>query len=191
MVTQSLFTLLCVLVAAQRLCELCASRHNEAGLLARGGREHAPRHFAAMRLLHAAWLVSTCAEVWLLNRPFSAALALPMLGLFVLGQSLRQSARRALGPRWSVRIITLPGTPVVTSGPYRYLRHPNYLGVALEIAALPLIHGAWLSALVFSVANALLLAVRIHHEEAALTSDGDYAERFGGRSRFVPRREAT
>jgi methyltransferase len=168
MVTQALFSVLCGLVAAQRLAELSASQDNEARLLAAGGREHAAGHFPAMRALHAGWLVCACAEVWLLHRPFRPALALAMLALFATGQLLRFSARRALGLRWSVRIITLPGLPLVTSGPYRYARHPNYLGVMLEIASLPLVHGAWLCALVFSLANAFVLAVRIRREEAAL-----------------------
>ncbi|HVJ18903.1 MAG TPA: isoprenylcysteine carboxylmethyltransferase family protein [Polyangiaceae bacterium] len=181
MVTQALFTALCGLVAAQRLAELDASKQNEERLLARGGREHGAGHFAAMRALHAGWLVSCCAEVWLLERPFTLELALPMLVLFATGQCLRLSARRALSGRWSVRVITLPGVPLVTSGPYRFLRHPNYLGVVLELAALPLVHGAWLTAIVFSLLNALVLAVRIRHEEAALALDSGLLAQGGPR----------
>ncbi len=190
MVTRVLFSLLCAIVGLQRLRELSASKHNETRLFERGAREHGAGHFRCMSALHASWLGLSCAEVWLLGRPFVPALALPMLALFGAGQLLRQSARRALGGRWSVRIVTLPGVPAVTSGPYRYLRHPNYLGVALEIAALPLVHGAWLSAFSFSLLNALVLAIRVRHEEAALTRDSDYAARFGAKPRFLPRWEA-
>ncbi len=163
-----MFSGLCALVAAQRLAELRASHDNERLLFALGGEEHAAAHFGWMRALHAAWLCAGCAEVWLLHRAFAPALGLVAGAAFVGGQLLRYSARRALGFRWCVRIVTLPGIPLVTSGPYRYVRHPNYAGVVLEIAALPLIHGAWLTALVFSLLNALLLAVRVHHEQSAL-----------------------
>ncbi len=190
MVTRLAFSLLCGLVGLQRLQELRASKHNEARLFESGGHEHAAGHFRCMSALHAGWLAASCAEVWLLDRPFAPSLGLPMAVLFGAGQLLRRSARRALGWRWSVRIVTVPGLPAVSNGPYRYLRHPNYLGVALEIAALPLIHGAWLSAVSFSLANALLLAVRVRHEEAALLRDSDYGARFDTRPRFLPRWEA-
>jgi methyltransferase len=188
MVSRLLFTALCGLVAVQRLREVRTSRRNELRLLARGAREHAAGQFAAMRALHAAWIVGSGVEVWLLRRRFSARVALPMLGVFAAGQLLRRSARLALGERWTVRVITLPGCPPVTSGPYRYVRHPNYLGVACEIAALPLMHGAWLSALGFSLANALLLTARVRAEEAALDESGLYARQFAATPRFVPAR---
>jgi methyltransferase len=186
MVTQILFASWCGLVAAQRLAELQNSRQNEVRLLARGGREHGRRHFALMRVVHAGWLASAVAEVCWLDRPFVPALAVSMLALFGVGQYLRLSARRALGSRWTVRVITLPGLPAVVSGPYRYVRHPNYLGVTLEIAALPLVHGAWLTALTFSLLDALLLGWRIRQEERALALDSDYDSRFAATPRFVP-----
>lgn len=164
-----LFAGLLLVVALQRLCELRLSSSNERYLRSRGGREHAARHFKVMAALHGAWLVAMLAEVWLLDRRPEPWLLLTCAALFVAGQVLRYAAIYTLGPRWSVRIYTLPGEALVSSGIYRYLRHPNYVGVVLEIAALPLLHSAWLTAVLFSTANALLLRVRVTEEERALS----------------------
>jgi methyltransferase len=110
-------------------------------------------------------------EVVGLARPFVPVLAAGALLILVIGQSLRYAAIRTLGWRWTVRIMTLPDAPLIRSGIYRYLRHPNYLGVALEIAAVPLLHTAYLTAVLFTLANACLLAVRIRAEERALRVD--------------------
>jgi methyltransferase len=163
-----LYTLLIAAVAAQRLWELrLAARHRRA-LLARGGVEAAPGHYRAMVLLHTAFLAACPLEVWLLRRPFRPALGLAMAVLLAAAAALRIWVIRTLGERWTTRIVVLPGVAPLAGGPYRFLRHPNYLAVAVEMAALPLLHGAWLSALVFSAANALVLAVRIPAEDAAL-----------------------
>lgn len=186
MLTVPLFSLLVLLVALQRGAELVRSRRNERALRELGAREHAPGQLRAMQLLHTGWLVCMLLELALLQpkaRPWLAIVA----GLaFAVGQALRHSAMRALGVRWSVRILTLPGAPPVAAGIYRYLRHPNYLGVALEVAALPLIHAAWRTALVFSLLNALLLWARIRAEERALDEDGRYHAALAGRPRLWP-----
>jgi methyltransferase len=187
MVTRLAFTGLVVALAGQRLLELRKSRTNERELLHKGAREHASRHFTLMRLLHASWLVAMPLEVFLLRAPFRPPLALLATAGAASGQALRYAAMHALGPRWTVRIFTLPGEPAVTSGIYKRLRHPNYVGVALEIACVPLIHGAWRSALAFSALNALLLRVRIRSEERALAADSRYTELFASRPRFVPK----
>jgi methyltransferase len=187
MLSQQLFFVLVVVVAVQRSAELRLSRRNEARLRALGAREHARGHFVIMQLLHGAWFVSTLLEVKLLHPPLHRGLAVAALLVFAAGQTLRASARRALAERWSVRVLTVPGAPPVTHGIYRYLRHPNYLGVVLELAALPLVHSAWRTALVFSIANALLLRVRVSAEERALTASGGYRESFADLHRFVPR----
>jgi methyltransferase len=131
-----------------------------------------------MSLLHGAWLVAMPLEVALLGRTAGAPLAAAALSLFVGGQLLRYAALSSLGRRWCVRVITVPGERVQTSGIYRYLRHPNHLGVCLEIAALPLVHGAWLTAAIASALNAALLRSRILAEERALSTDQDYAHAF-------------
>lgn len=169
MVTSStLYIGLVVLVAVQRLLEVRSSRRNEAALKARGGVEHARAQLRVMVVLHGAWLLSSVVEVLLAARPFHPPLALAALAVFLTGQALRRAGRRALGDRWTVTIVTVPNAPLIDAGIFRYLRHPIYLGVALEIASLPLIHSAWLTALVFSVANALVLVWRIRTEEYAL-----------------------
>jgi methyltransferase len=179
------------LLALERLVELHISRRNAARAFARGGVELGQRHFRAMKLLHGAFLGACAAEVLLLQRPFVPALGWPMLGLALGAQALRYWAIASLGPHWNVRVIVVPGARAVTSGPYRWLRHPNYLAVAIEGVAVPLIHSAWWTALGFSAANAALLAVRIRCEERALAEHCDYDARLGGRRRFLPARPAT
>jgi methyltransferase len=180
------FTALVAIVALQRVWELSRSRRHVRALLARGGREHARAQMPWMSALHAGWLVAMPLEVVLLRREAHASLAIAAGVAFLAGQGLRLAAMSALGERWTVRVITMPGAPPVDRGVFRWVRHPNYLGVVLEIAALPLVHGAWLTALVFSAANALLLARRIRAEEAALRADNDYDAGLGDRPRFVP-----
>jgi len=179
MLTRWLFAGLVAAVAGQRLWELRRSRCNERELRAAGAVEHAPAQMPVMRALHGAWLVATVAEVFVLHRAFSPALAAPAAIAFVAGQGLRLAAMRALGARWTVKILVLPDAPPVRRGVFRFVRHPNYLGVGLEIAALPLIHGAWITALTFSAANAALLWRRVRAEEHALETTGrDYKATF-------------
>lgn len=168
MVSRAAVTLLVSFVAIQRFAELVRSRSNERRLRARGAVEHAAWQMPILSLLHAAWLVSIVAEVWLLRPPFRPWLASLALIAFLLGQALRLAAIRTLGERWTVRVLTLPATPRVTRGIYSRLGHPNYIGVALEIASLPLIHGAVVTAFVFSVLNTIVLALRIGVETRAL-----------------------
>jgi methyltransferase len=180
-----LYTLLIAAVAAGRLFELRIAGRNLRALLARGGVEVAPGHYRFMVFLHASFLAACLLEVWLLDRPFLPALAAVMLLLAVLAAGLRWWVIRALDGRWTTRIVCLPGVPPVTGGPYRWLRHPNYLAVIVEIFALPLVHTAWLTAAVFTLANALLLRVRIRAEEEGLARLSGY-EAFADRPRLVP-----
>ncbi|MEW6283733.1 MAG: isoprenylcysteine carboxylmethyltransferase family protein [Candidatus Eremiobacterota bacterium] len=168
MVTQTLFCMFLGVLATQRLLELERSRRNEERMRAAGGQEHSPEHFGVMRAMHVAWFAAMPLEVFLLQRPFTPGLAAVGLAMLLAGQALRYHASRSLGWRWSVRIYTVPGLPLVRHGLYRYLRHPIYLGVALELAGTPLIHGAWLTSLAFSLLNAAVLRVRIRAEERAL-----------------------
>ena len=182
----ALYLALVGFIACQRLLELKRSRNHEAALKARGGLEMAPNQFLPMRLLHLFWLCGCVAEAYWIREPPPFTILLPAATVLLVGQILRFAAMWALGERWTVRIIALPGVPPVRRGIYRYMRHPNYLGVILEIAALPVIFGCWITALAGSAANALILWIRIRAEEAALEAVSDYEESFGPTRRFFP-----
>jgi len=165
-----LFTLLVGAVAVQRLAELGLSARHVRLARARGGVEVGAGHYPWMVLLHSVFLASCLLEVWLLGRPPLPVLAGAALLVMLVATILRYWAITTLGERWTTRVICFPSLPRVTSGPYRWLRHPNYLAVGLEVIALPLVHSAWITAVVFSLANAALLRIRIRVEEAALAS---------------------
>ncbi len=152
-----------LLVAAQRLAELIYSRGNARRLMAEGGAEHGAGRYPFLVLLHAAWLAALFFFV-----PPDTAVSWLVIGLYLLLQAARFWVVASLGRFWTTRVITLPDAPLVERGPYRWLRHPNYLVVAAEIAVLPLAFGAWELALGFSLANAAVLADRIRIEETAL-----------------------
>ena len=185
--TRWIFLFLLISLGIQRLLELRLSARNERRILELGGSEHAPGQFKVMRLLHIAWFLVMIAEVFGLQRPFQPALALVASLVFLAGQALRYAAIHTLGERWTVRVMTLPAAKPVSQGIYRFIRHPNYLGVILEISAVPLLHSAYLTAISFSIANALLLAWRIHTEEMALKDQNNYEQVFAGRPRFLPK----
>ena len=166
--SQAVYTALVLAVGLERLAEMVVSTRHAAWALARGGVESGRGHFPAMVLLHTALLVGCLVETFAADRPFLPALGWPMLALVVLAQGLRWWCIGSLGRHWNTRVIVVPGAPLVSRGPYRLLRHPNYVAVVVEGAALPLVHTAWVTALAFTVLNALLLLVRIRVEEHAL-----------------------
>lgn len=177
-----LLVALVVVTVVQRLCELRLARRNAEWSRARGAREFGARHYPAFFVLHGAWLVAWVVEAWRVGPRLSAP---GWLLLFLAGLGLRAAAIAALGPRWNTRILVLPGVPPVRRGPYRVLRHPNYVAVVLELAALPLAFGAVATAVIFGALNlSLLLCVRIPAEEDALA----WAVRDGARdlSRRTP-----
>lgn len=185
--SRHLYLLLILAIAGERLSELSLSLRNRRRALALGGVESGQGHYPWMVLIHTLLLIAAPLEVFLLGRPFLPALGIPMLALVASTMALRYWAISALGPRWNTRIIVLPGVPAVAGGPYRYLRHPNYLAVVVEVFALPLVHTAWITALVFSALNALVLRVRIAAEERALAAGSAYQETLGGRPGLLPR----
>jgi methyltransferase len=154
-------------VALQRLLELRLSRQNERRVRARGAVERGAGHYPWMVALHASWLVSTLVEA-LLRGPVFPPYWPVALAAFLLVQPLRYWAIFSLGERWNTKILVIPGDGLVRAGPYRYLEHPNYVTVVVEICAFPLIFGAWITATVYSVLNAALLFVRIREENRAL-----------------------
>jgi methyltransferase len=161
---------LVVLVGVERLAELVVARRNAAWSLAQGGRESGAGHYPVMVVLHTALLVGAVVEVAVADRPFLPWLGWSMLAVVVAAQGLRWWCIRTLGRQWNTRIIVVPGLPLVRRGPYARLPHPNYVAVVAEGVALPLVHTAWVTALVFTVLNAALLRVRIRAEEAALAT---------------------
>jgi len=162
-VSLSLWYILVSLIVLQRLVELAIARINTRRLRAAGAIEHGASHYPLMVALHAAWFASLIVFV-----PADAALDPLLFVVFLVLQAGRVWVIASLGRHWTTRVITVPGQPLVKRGPYRWLRHPNYLIVATEIAVVPLIAGAWQIAVVFSIANAALLWHRIRIENAAL-----------------------
>jgi len=156
-------------LAAQRLFELTISRRHAEALRARGAVEHGRGHFPLLVLVHVLLLLGILFEVIVLGtRPGKTW---PLWALvFAAGQLLRYAAIRALGPYWNVRVLVVPGAPLVRTGPYHFLRHPNYVAVVMELLAAPLIFGAWRTALAVSALNAIALWIRIRCEERALTT---------------------
>jgi len=179
------------LLGAERVLELILSRRHVAWAQARGGRLAADPAWPAMVALHAALPVAALAEVALLRRRYRPRLGAAMLTVAAAAQALRWTAVATLGRHWSVRVVTVPGAPVVTGGPYRYIRHPNYVAVAAEVAAVPLVLGAWLTAVAFSALNAVVLRRRIDAEERALAAEPGYRATMMTRPRFVPARRPT
>ncbi|MDQ0429735.1 methyltransferase [Planomicrobium stackebrandtii] len=162
------FYLLIGFVVLQRLLEVVYARFNEKAMRKQGAIEFGAEHYKWIVLLHVLFFVSLIIETWVSGTGLGTGWQI-FLVIFAIAQLLRFWALTSLGRFWNTKILILPGADLVKKGPYRWLPHPNYLVVAMEIAALPLIFGAWRTALIFSIANALLLLlVRIPAEEKAL-----------------------
>ena len=166
------------LLVLQRLWELKRSQQNIKILLESGGEEFFPRHYPVMVALHSGWILSMLLEVWFLEGQFSWLLAGPSMIFVIIGQGLRYHAILTLGTHWNTKIVLVPEKAALRSGLYRYFRHPNYLGVVLEIAFFPLLHSAIWTAIFFSIGNAILLSHRIRCEEKALTDYCAYQQVF-------------
>lgn len=182
------YTLFIAALALERCFELWLSRRNAAWARREGAIEYGARHLVWMKVLHTSLFFGCLGEVWLLERPFLPALGLSCLAVVLAAQALRYWTIATLGRRWNVAVLVLPGAPAVSAGPFRFLRHPNYLAVVAEGIAIPLMHSAFVTAGVFSVLNALLLAIRIDCEERALTQHCGYTQRFADRPRLWPAR---
>jgi methyltransferase len=164
------YTLLVAAVAVERLVELVVSARHLAWARARGGVESGAGHYPFMAAVHSLLLVSCVVEVDAADRPFVPWLGWPMLAVVVGTQALRWWCVRTLGPQWNTRIVVIPDLPLIRRGPYRWLRHPNYVAVVVEVAALPLVHTAWLTAVAFSLLNVAVLSLRIPAEQRALAA---------------------
>ena len=160
------YALLIAAVAVERIAELVVSQRNLSWSRARGGVEFGARHYPAMVTLHTCLLVGCLVEA--MYRPFLPALGWPMLAVVLAAQGLRWWCITTLGHQWNTRVVVIPDAPRVTGGPYRFFSHPNYVAVVIEGIALPLVHTAWITAVVFTALNALVLRTRVGVENTAL-----------------------
>jgi methyltransferase len=178
---------LLALVAIGRLLELRVSRRNQRDLQKQGVQKVHEPHFRWMVLLHGAILGGAALEVTLLHRPLIASLVISMGALFLFANILRWWVIRTLAGYWNVEVMASPRVGVVTSGPYRWVRHPNYVAVVAELFALPMIHTAWITAIVGTAANLEILRRRVRVEEGILMSDPAYRAGMGAKPRFLPK----
>jgi methyltransferase len=177
---------LLLVVAALRLYELRLSRRHQAEMVARGASKIADPRFRWMVLLHTAVLLGSALEVVFLHRPFYPLFAAVCFAIFLAANVVRWWVIRTLGDHWNVQVMDSTGMGIVSSGPFRYVRHPNYAAVFLEMLALPLIHCAWITALAGSLAHVLVLSQRLTTEERVLLADARYREVMSGKPRFLP-----
>src|SRR5882757_5054408 len=181
------YLVLLAVVGLGRLMELRISRRNQQKLEKQGVRKIAEPHFRWMVITHGAVLTCAAAEVILLHRPLIPALAISMAILFVFANALRWWVIRTLAGHWNVEVMASSRVGVVTSGPYRWVRHPNYVAVVIELFSLPMIHTAWLTALAGTLANLEILRRRLRVEDGVLMADPSYRSTMGGKPRFVPK----
>jgi methyltransferase len=184
--TTILFLVLLLAVAALRIVELQISRRHQAQLVARGAAKVAEPKFRWMVLLHTAVLLGAALEVVFLKRPFYPALAAAMFSVFLAANAVRWWVIRTLGEHWNVQVMDSTRLGVISSGPFRYVRHPNYAAVFAEMLALPLIHTAWITAIAGSLAHIAVLTQRLATEERVLLANPDYQVAMAGKPRFLP-----
>lgn len=184
MISLRTYLVLLAMLIVERIFELRLARRNARRAFERGAVEVGQAHYRVMVAFHSLFIVSCAAEATFFPHSFPNAVAWIALAAEAAAQTLRYWAVSTLGDRWNTRIVVTPERAPVTTGPYRFMRHPNYLAVVIEIAAVPMIGGAIFTAIAFSIGNALILAIRIPAEERAM--GGQYAEALGSRRRFIP-----
>lgn len=186
-VTAKAFVVLLACVGCERLLELRLSRRHQRDLALLGAHKRSDPHYRWMVALHAGVLAGAALEVILLHRPFVAPVAAAALFLFLLATLLRWWAIRTLGTHWNTEVVDSAALGVVSKGPFQWIRHPNYLGVFVEMIALPLVHTAWITAIVAAAGNIFVLRSRLRVEEALLNSAPAYRAAMSGRPRFLPK----
>ncbi len=184
MISLRTYLIILAMLVVERIFELDLARRNARRAFERGAVEVGQAHYRVMVAFHSLFIVSCAAEAIVLPHSFPSAVAWIALTAEACAQALRYWAVSTLGERWNTRIVVTPERAPVTTGPYRFMRHPNYLAVVIEIAAVPMIGGAIFTAIAFSIGNALILAIRIPAEERAM--GGQYADALGSRRRFIP-----
>jgi methyltransferase len=180
------FESLLAFVGITRLAELAISRRHQRGLVRRQVAQRWEPHYRWMVALHVVVIAGAAGEVAMLHRPFVPVVAVCAALLFLFGTALRWWAIRSLGEHWNVQVMDSAQLGVVVAGPFRWIRHPNYVGVFLELAALPMIHGAYIAALVAVVGNIWVLRQRLRVEEPMLAAHPEYRQAMQGKARFVP-----
>jgi len=182
----SFFLCLCAAVGACRLIEMMISRRHQRALRAQGAALIPEPVFGAMVALHCGIIAGAAAEVLAFHRPYVAAVGVPALVLVVLANLLRFWVIATLGVHWNVRVVRSMPLGVVTAGPYRFVRHPNYVAVFVELLALPLVHGAYLTAAAWTLLHLVILQRRVSLEESVLMADDGYRKAFADKPRFIP-----
>jgi len=181
------FIALLILVGIERLVEVGISNRNQRKMRAQGAQQVPEPQYPWLVMFHGIVLVSSGAEVLFLHRPFIPALAAVMFVLFILSNVLRWWVISLLGGLWNVQIMDSSRIGFITTGPYRWIRHPNYLGVILEVFSLPLIHTAWLTCVFGTLGYLLILRGRIRTEEGALMANPAYRLAMGDKPRLLPK----
>jgi methyltransferase len=177
---------LLLLVAALRIFELRVSRRHQEHMVSRGAKKIVDPKFRWMVLVHTGVLLGSACEVVFLRRPLIPLLAVVMAALFLAANAMRWWVIRTMGQHWNVQVVDSTQLGVVTAGPFRYVRHPNYAAVFVEMLALPLIHTAWITATLGAFAHVIVLMQRLTAEERVLLANADYRAAMGGKSRFFP-----
>ena len=177
---------LLVVVALLRIVELQISRRHQKEMIARGAAKVEEPRFRWMVLLHTAVLIGAALEVVLLRRPFIPILAAVMFAIFLAANVVRWWVIRTLGNHWNVQVMDSTSLGVISSGPFRYVRHPNYAAVFAEMLSLPLIHTAWITAVVGSLAHIGVLSMRLSTEERVLLANPEYQATMANKPRFIP-----
>lgn len=185
-ITVIAFLALLVAVALLRLVELRISKRHQRNMVGRGATKVNEPRFRWMVALHTAVLLGSAVEVVFLHRPFIPVLAAGMFVIFLAANAVRWWVIRTLGDHWNVQVVDSTRLGVVTSGPFRFVRHPNYAAVFAEMIALPLIHTAWITALLGAVAHIVVLSQRLSTEEQVLFANADYRAAMSGKPRFLP-----
>lgn len=180
------FIALLLAVGALRIFELRISKRHQQQMTSRGAAKVKDPYFRWMAMFHTLLLIAAAAEVVFLHRPFLPALAIPMFMLFLAANVVRWWVIRTLGEHWNVQVVDSTKLGFVSSGPFRYVRHPNYAAVFIEMVALPLIHTAWITALAGAVLHMIVLSLRLSVEDPILLSNPDYAAVMGSKPRFLP-----
>jgi len=185
-ISVSAFLALLVAVALLRLVELRISKRHQRDMVGRGATKVNEPRFRWMVALHTAVLIGSAVEVLFLHRPFIPVLAAVMFVIFLAANAVRWWVIRTLGEHWNVQVVDSTRLGVVTSGPFRFVRHPNYAAVFAEMIALPLIHTAWITAVVGTAAHIIVLSQRLSTEEQVLFANADYRAAMSRKPRFLP-----